>query len=73
MRTIILVILALLCLFTALSFTKSGEVLAVMTGDVQKCEFLGAAPQRNYLMPQLNLKMAATLLPVSGTAARGQR
>lgn len=41
MRTIILVILALLCLFTALSFTKSGEVLAVMTGDVQKCEFLG--------------------------------
>ena len=41
MRSIILVTLALLCLFAALSFTKSGEVLAVMAGDVQKCEVLG--------------------------------
>jgi hypothetical protein len=41
MRLMILGALALLCLFAALSFTKSGEVLEVMTGDVQKCEVLG--------------------------------
>ena len=43
MRLIILGALALLCLFAGLSFTKSGEVLEVMRGDVQKCEILGGS------------------------------
>lgn len=43
MRSIIVGVLALLCLFAALSFTNSGEVLQVMSGDVQKCEVLGGS------------------------------
>jgi len=41
MRLIILGALAPLCLFAVLCFTKRGDVLEVMQGDVQKCEVLG--------------------------------
>ena len=43
MRLMIVGVLTLLCLFAALCFMKNGEVLEVMTGDVQKCEILGGS------------------------------
>lgn len=42
MRWIISGIFLLLCFFTILCVSKSGEILKVMEGEVKKCDILGS-------------------------------
>jgi hypothetical protein len=49
MRWVIVASLLLLGFFTALCISKSGEVLEVMVGEVQKCETLGGGNMEGIL------------------------